>query len=175
MEEKWKPVVDFEGAYEVSDYGRIRSLDRIVKCRGGAEKVNRGRIKKLSTNCGGYPIVNLCKMGRCKVFFLHVLILESFVGPRPEGYQACHRDGVRANSTLVNLRWGSVSSNFLDRVTHGTDFAGERNPQAKITNVQAHEVKFADGYQKDIAARYGITQQTVSDIKRGRIRKSHLP
>ena len=172
MEEIWKSVKGFENAYCVFNMGSVRSLDRMVKCAGGFEKMNRGKLKSISVSCGGYPVVNLCKGGVCKVFFIHVLILEAFVGPRPKGYQACHLDGIRLNSVLSNLRWGTVSSNFLDRRIHGTDFAGDRNPQAKLTNDQADEVRRAGGYQKEIAKRYGITQQTVSDIKNGRTRSS---
>lgn len=84
--------------------------------RDGKPKRLRGQILKPTVNGDGYARVALS--GRCRS--VHQLVLESFVGPRPEGMQACHGDGVGTHNHLGNLRWDSISENQFDRVRHGT-------------------------------------------------------
>lgn len=120
-EESWKPVVGYEGLYEVSDLGRVQSLDRITT--GKRNRRIRGRMLSLSVaKDGGYHVVNLWKDNRLRVRRVSVLVLEAFVGPRPEGMVARHwPDRDPTNNRLENLRWGTQSENMLDKRAHGTD------------------------------------------------------
>lgn len=116
--EEWLPVIGYENTYEVSDSGRIRSLERWVRCGQGYRKVPAkmmvlGRTKK------GYVIVNISRDGKSKTHNVHALVLTSFVGPRPAGMEACHGDGNPKNNRLDNLRWGTPSSNVQDMLRHG--------------------------------------------------------
>ncbi|KRD36826.1 hypothetical protein ASE27_10240 [Oerskovia sp. Root918] len=112
----WRPVVGFEGAYEVSDRGRVRSLDRLDS-RGNRI---RGRVLRAATKRSGHQHLSLCVDGKGITLLVHRMVLEAFVGPAPEGMEACHSDGDPANNALSNLRWDSRSENTLDRVRHGT-------------------------------------------------------
>jgi hypothetical protein len=115
--ETWKPVVGYEGSYEVSDQGRVRSLDRFVITRGGVRKRTKGKTLRTSVMNTGYLQVSL---GRAKTVTVHRLVLEAFVGPAPEGSEACHYpDPDRSNSALSNLRWGTRSDNIRDCIEHG--------------------------------------------------------
>lgn len=120
-QEQWRSVSGFEGIYEVSDQGRVRSLDRLVLLKNGRKRREHGLIlKPWKSNRGGYPAVNLAKNGHAKRNYLvHVLVLEAFVGPRPEGFACCHNDGDSANNHLSNLRWDTYSANNHDLVKHG--------------------------------------------------------
>lgn len=115
--EEWRGVVGWEGAYQVSDLGRVRSLDRYDK-RGVWRK---GRILKPGVNVkSGYFYVNLCGIDRPPSQNVHDLVLRAFVGSPPEGYECCHGDGVRQNNRLKNLRWGTHHDNVQDAIRHGT-------------------------------------------------------
>ena len=107
--ESWRPVVGWENYYAVSDQGRVR---RVV---GGRGSRSFGRCKQL-TPSRGHAVVSLNKPGIQVVKFVHALMLESFVGPPPEGMEGCHNDGNGLNNRLDNLRWGTPKSNGEDRV-----------------------------------------------------------
>jgi hypothetical protein len=119
--ELWRPIPLWEGFYEVSDQGRVRSLDRIVKTAAGPRRY-LGKMLRPGTNRHGYPVVVLSRAGRRgKTAKVHRLVLEAFVGPCPDGMEGCHNNGDRADARLPNLRWDTPSANQYDRRLHGTD------------------------------------------------------
>ena len=99
MSETWKPVVDWEGFYEVSDAGRVRSIQRTNPRN---KRLLGGSIVKPILGTRKYFVVNLTKTGVRKQYFVHKLVLDAFVGTKPDGYQACHNDGNRTNNCLNN-------------------------------------------------------------------------
>lgn len=112
----WLPVIGWEGLYEVSDRGEVRSLDRVD--RFGRRYA--GRVLSTDTIKGGYLRVALAREGIVKRRQVHHLVLESFVSSRPPGMEGCHGDGNPVNNRLDNLRWGTRPENALDTVRHGT-------------------------------------------------------
>ena len=123
MHEQWRPIQGYEGLYEVSDKGRVRSLDRVVVTRGGITRRIRGRVLSMKKNHdGGYVQVNLCSTnGVRRHVYVHALVLEHFVGPRPDGMESCHGVNGPSDNSLTNLSWGTPSSNNLDKQRDGTD------------------------------------------------------
>lgn len=117
--ERWAPIPGHEGRYEVSDQGRVRSLDRIVERAGGWPFRHRGRILRAAPDVAGYPRVTLGG-GENRRRLVHHYVLDAFVGPRPDRHEARHLNGNPADARLANLRWGTKSENTLDRVRHGT-------------------------------------------------------
>lgn len=115
---RWVDVHGYEGLYQVSDKGSVRSLDR-VDCRGhkicGRELVPEMRHT-------GHLRVTLSKDGLVQRLWVHRLVLEAFVAPRPDEQEGCHNDGNPLNNNVSNLRWGTKKSNAKDRVLHGNDF-----------------------------------------------------
>ena len=125
MHEKWLPVVGFEDAYDVSDFGRVRSIPRVILRADGRlhrRQTDHRVLKTPPAGSGGYPEVNLSHNGRKRVVTVHTLVLEAFVGPRPARAAACHFDGDPTNNRLENLRWDSHAANGRDRVRHGRDW-----------------------------------------------------
>lgn len=117
--EIWKPVVGYEGLYEVSSCGRVRSLDRSVPGRAGHAPMRlKGRVLKAREN-RGYPALTLHRGGKSQAKSVHALVLEAFVGPRPDNCYGCHNDGDSTNNRLENLRWDSQSNNQMDTIRHG--------------------------------------------------------
>ena len=119
--EHWLPVIGFEDSYEVSDHGRVRSLDRTVHNRSkGATRIRGRELKQMETK-KGYLTVALYKGGVRQIRPVHRLVLEAFVGSSPgSASQACHADGDPKNNRLSNLRWASNGENQRDSVAHGT-------------------------------------------------------
>ena len=113
--ERWLPVVGFEGFYEVSDLGRVRSLPRW--------RVPQARILKPIhfNNNRAYHCVTLCVHGREHRRQVHVLVALAFLGPKPEGMEVRHLDGNPHNCSAGNLTWGTRSENMRDMVRHGTN------------------------------------------------------
>lgn len=107
--ESWLPVVGYEGRYEISDHGRVRSLH------------GQGRLMTLQVRKhGGHLSVLLkAKDKKPKNITVHTLVMSAFSGPRPEGMEVCHNNGDPTDNRLENLRYGTASENHLDRVRHG--------------------------------------------------------
>jgi hypothetical protein len=127
--EQWRAVPGYEGLYEVSDQGRVRSLDRL-KPNGNTHK---GRVLKPWYWCG-YAQIGLTKRGRSAKFGVHRLVMMTFVGPKPSGLVTRHLNGVCTDNRLVNLKYGTYSENAYDRTAHGNN----RNA-AKTHCVNGHE------------------------------------
>jgi NUMOD4 motif/HNH endonuclease len=143
--EQWRTIPGWEGYYEVSSLGRVRSLPRIVERRGhrGPQAVAARVLKKipLGTPPNEYPTVWLHRAGGRERRLVHLLVLEAFVGQRPAGCQGCHNNGVNTDGRLENLRWGTPSENMRDAIRHGT------NSNTRKTHcAQGHEFDLANTY-----------------------------
>lgn len=123
-DEKWLPVPGYPD-YEVSDQGRVRSLDREVSSpHWKRTKTVKGRLLKQSKVGGSKPGGRyygcvLYRDRRRRPVMVHSLVLEAFVGPRPEGMNGCHRDDNPENNRLDNLYWGTQQQNVQDAIGSG--------------------------------------------------------
>lgn len=119
--EAWRSVPGYEGAYEVSDKGRVRSLDRTAVDRRGGKRTFRGRMLTLGYDGLGYPSISVCRSGTSRKRLVHKLVTEAFLGPCPKGKEVCHNDGDHSNSRLNNLRYDTKRSNVLDCMRHSLE------------------------------------------------------
>ena len=154
--EQWLDVVGFEGIYQVSNFGRIRS-------------VKTGKIKEQTVQDNdNRPYLGLWKNNKQKICRPHKLVMEAFVGIRPQGMECCHNDGNPQNNHLSNLRWDTSKNNHADKVKHGTTNRGEQCGTAKLTLEQVRAIRQDDRLQRIIAAEYGVRDNTISRIKSGK-------
>jgi hypothetical protein len=172
MSERWRAIEGFENLYEVSDLGRVRSLDRLVhqvNRWGPMVSLYRGRILRATVSASGYLQVTLSKGGKCFQRHVHVLVALAFHGPRPDGLLVCHDDGNKLNCREINLYYGNFKSNAEDAARHGTLARGERQGIARLTEQAVREIRELAGSvsQRDLAERYGVCQATVSLAMRG--------
>src|SRR5579859_7097975 len=133
MREIWRPVVGFKGSYEVSNLGRVRSIDRIVishRREGLVKRKFKGKMLKPGPCRSGHLTVCL---QRGKSRLVHHLVLEAFVGPRPRGQEGRHLDDTPKNNVLSNLCWGTRSQNLHDAVRNGKKAISVANWNAKLT------------------------------------------
>lgn len=127
MSERWLPIAGFEDSYQISDRGRVRSLDRHRLNGKGGQILWRGRvIKPYLQRRTGHVLYNLWRNCAQTKVQAHRLVLETFVGPGPLGHECCHRDGNPQNNWVENLYWGTRSENVHDAVRHGTHNNGRK-------------------------------------------------
>ena len=171
MSEIWELVIGWEGLYEVSNQGRVRSLDR-EKITGRKVK---GKILCLA-NIKGYLTATLCKDGRSYPRKVHHLVLEVFVGPCPEGYQCNHKNGIKADNKPENLEWVTPSENvrhsykYLGKVTNPPYFHGENHPRAKLNWSAVNEIRrlHSAGWSYDrLAEKYRVGKTTIGHLLKG--------
>ncbi len=133
MAEQWKPVVDYVGLYEVSDLGRVRSVDRVVEYRDGRRVQWSGMALAPRTDLKGYARVNLCRNSVRTTFLVHRLVLVAFRGPCPAGMEACHGPAGNGDNSLTNLRWDTHGRNIRDLID-----GGHHNNGRKTTCKRGH-------------------------------------
>lgn len=146
--ESWKDVPGYEGVYQVSTEGRVRSLPGWHRA---------GRVKKLTVSAIGYPVVN---MGHNNVCYVHELVALAFLGPRPKGAEICHGDGDPTNNRPENLRYDSHSENERDKIRYGGKF--KKLHAVDVKNIR--QARDNGARAKDLAAQYGITPEMVWNI-----------
>jgi hypothetical protein len=118
LSERWLPIPGYEGLYEVSDRGQVRSLDRYVEC-GHFMRFHAGRVLVHHVRRDGYHSVSLSRNGIAVRRLVHEIVLTTFSGPRPDGLVSCHNDGNKDDNSTANLRWDTPSENSFDVVRHG--------------------------------------------------------
>lgn len=161
VNETWRSVPGHSG-YEVSDRGSVRSY----RNRQG-HPIETPRVLSPGAVRGYQQI----KLGRSRQTKVHILVLEAFVGPRPEGMVCRHLDGNGMNNQLSNLRWGTPEENYADRHLHGTHNTGSRNGRATVSeaDVVAIRKRIAAGEKHAaIAQDFGVTRGVVAHISAGR-------
>lgn len=159
----WKPVEGYEGFYEVSDRGDVRSLPRLVKNGAKSFRTTAARILTPIRSGSGYLHVSLCK-GKQTFRAIHRLVAEAFL-PNPENKtQVNHIDGDRYNNSAENLEWCTA----LENAAHAweTLVRGEKLRSTLATDKEVREcvALYAGGgwSQKELAARYRVSQSAVS-------------
>ena len=164
--ETWRPVVGFEGAYAVSDAGRIKSIERrVVNRADGRTRRVRERVLKARPCTGGYLFVKLYRDLRPFPVKVAAAVAEAFLGPRPQGHDVCHNDGNRRNNAADNLRYGSRKENMADCRGHGTRVQGEAHPLAKLTTAEVLGIRADLRTHAAIAVDFGVSPSHIGYLK----------
>ena len=176
MEEIWKPVVGFEGQFEVSSLGRVKSLARIVPVRdhpkaGYVTKTVREKILKGWVGSKGYRMVALGRQenGRPLIFLVHRLVCEAFHGPCPAEHEVCHGPNGKLDNRASQLCWGTRSKNHgEDRDRDGSKVVGEAHHNARLTEDAVRRIWQRKGERSpSVAEDFNVSPRTVRDIWNG--------
>ena len=177
MSERWRDVVGWDGFYQVSDMGNVRTKQRTFmrphsKTTRLVEYTYKAApIKPWINTTTRYPMVTLNARGKKKKESVHRMVLFAFVGPPGPRQIACHWNGTPGDNRLQNLRWDSYEANVSDAVRHGRASLGEKNPMSKLTvsNVRSIRRKLANGGRPSIIGKeFGTTPEAISAIKHGK-------
>ena len=170
MEEEWRDIPGYEGLYQVSSLGRVRSVGVTDTCRSRRGKVfhryHPGRVLSLEGNNSSIPYyaVQLFRDGRRKRFLVHRLVALAFLGPLPEGKEVRHLDNDYRNNAVDNLVYGTHSENMHDTIR-------DRRHSHKLTDDQVREIRsrLAAGESAlQICKDYGVSDVVLSNIRLGR-------
>ena len=131
--EEWRPVVGYEGLYEVSDWGNVRSVDRMVKSKGSGERLVTGRLLKQYTDKDGYKRVGLHRNHKQVVVGVHQLVARAFID-NPDNLPIIdHIDSHRDNNMADNLRWFTVPlNNSTEQARRRKSIAASRRNDNKV-------------------------------------------
>lgn len=157
MKEIWKDVPNYEGLYSVSNLGEVKSL-RFNKL-----------LKQSPHIVTGYQRVSLTVKGSSKVFYIHRLVMEVFIG-RKDGLEVNHIDGDKNNNKLTNLEWVTHHENIKHSHAMGLNkpkqVRGSKVGAAKLNESQVLEIKQNRGKQtyKETAKKYGVSSGTIYGI-----------
>jgi hypothetical protein len=184
----WKPIANTKGYYSISIFGDVR------RNIGGVKGACPGRILHCGFAGKGYVKVGLYVDCKRIEKYVHTLVLETFVGPRPSGYVANHKNGIKLDNCVKNLEWVTYGQNNKHAIDLGLrepvrgdkhplygvpasdsrhpmfGKSGERNPAAKLTQFQAEEIRRRRPNETlvALAKNFGVCRRTIMNISLGR-------
>lgn len=181
MKEIWKPIFGYEGFYEISNCGRVRSLDREIIFKNGNKRKYIGKILKQKYH-NGYAMVNLNKNKKCEVVYVHQLVAKHFIGDRPKGMVVNHKDGIKSNNNVFNLEYVSSTENNI----HANQLGLHKNNTSglkkytdtlkkKIACIKDNKIIFLVDCSRDAAKemlRIGLIKEVSIETASRAIRKS---
>lgn len=171
MAETWRCVGGYEGFYEVSNLGRVRSLNRTVISTTGISQRRKGKLLATRVISSGYEAVVLFKAQKLKNLQVHRLVAQAFI-PNPQNFPfVLHLDDNKRNNKATNLRWGSHQHNMQDMVSKGRQVQGTRSRSAKLTESDVTEIRklLSQGWvQTAIACKFNVNQTVISAINTGK-------
>lgn len=171
--EIWKPVAGYEGVYEVSSHGRVRSLDRFVAVesdiKGCYRSLRKGRVLADCTDRDGYRLVSLSCRGVVRGYKVHRLVAIAFLPPRPDAPEVNHKDFCKTNNRANNLEWATAAENSK----HGCA-EGARVPKLTAAQVARIRELHAAGFDyAQVAQLFDVSKQTIYRICQRKTWRKH--
>ena len=181
MNEKeiWKPITGYEGKYEVSNQGRVKSLSRIIKQKNGRQRKSKERILK-PVMYGNYHGVHLCNEEGIKKAYIHRLVCAAFMGnPIGERNVTNHKDGDKFNNKVSNLEWVTYTENLNHAYQNNLNRSyGENSHYSKFSDEVVKKVReqYATGkyLQVELAEMHGISKMQIHRIVKYKNRKQYV-
>ncbi len=169
-EEIWKDIPEYEGLYQISNVGRVKSLSRSVRCTGDSFRRVRDRFLRSANGTVGYPYVTLIKNGIKKSKRIHRMLAIAFI-PNPENKpQVNHKNGIKDDFRLSNLEWVTTSEN--QKHSYDSDLRkpiqGESHGHAILGEKEVIEIRNSNVRPYILCKQYNISETTIRDIRKRR-------
>ena len=162
MSEIWKDIEGYEGLYQVSNLGRVKSLEKLK-----GVQIQKERILSPTTIKGGYYRVTLCKKGICNKYLVHRLVAKAFL---PQNITVNHKNGNKADNSVVNLEWLTQKENNIHAHQTGLTPIGTQRKDAKLNEEQVREIRktyIANNKKystRALARKYGVHPSIIQRI-----------
>lgn len=172
--EEWRPIPGYFELYDASNFGRVRSLDRLVKYSNGKIVFHKGGILSPGKNTKGYLTVILCKDGKKKCFRVHRLVWEAFNGIIPDGYEVNHINEIKTDNSLwnINLMTHIENNNYGTRTQKAKEKLTNGKLSDPVLQLTLDGVLVKEWPSLNETGRNGFDQGVVSKCCNGKL-KSH--
>ncbi len=158
--EIWRDVIGYEGLYQVSNLGNVKSL--------GNEFSRKERLLKLSFQSKGYLTVVLQKDAKRKMVLVHRLVAEHFILNIYNKPQVNHINGIKTNNRVENLEWVSHRENLDHAINNDLTLKGEKNKKSKLKDVdviEIHSLLQKGTTTKELSETYNVSYSTIDGIR----------
>lgn len=172
-EEEWKSIKEFEGLYEISSLGRVRSLDKVIpykKSLPGTTSFRKGKILKPNINRGGYHLYTLTSNKKPYYRYSHRLVVQYFISDIPSTMEVNHKDGIKSNNSVENLEICTSAENnkhagLLNLKPIGTNHTNSRFTHEDLKQIRS--ILSKNKYtHRSIARMFKVHRSTISRIAR---------
>jgi len=165
--EIWKDIEGYEGSYQVSNYGRVKSLNRLVIRKDGVLLTYRGRILRSRKSSSGYYNGLLCKKGNQTNYQISRLVAKAFISNSENKSEVNHKDGIKTNNFATNLEWCTRSENQHHAYLIGLrNYKRENHPELKLNEFQVRVIRKCNNLtQKELGRIFNVSQVQISTIK----------
>lgn len=163
MQEIWKDIEDYEGLYQVSNLGRVKSLERYQQNHSKFQKIEE-KMKSIHTKSNGYQFVQLYKDNRMKNIYVHKLVAQAFIPNIDNKPEVNHIDGNKLNNSVKNLEWVTSNENNKHKWSTGLQRFSEK--QSKITKENNQKYKSRPIKQLDLQGNYIRTWGNAHEASR---------
>lgn len=174
--EEWRPVSGYEGYYEVSNLGRVKSAAIFIRHDGNWAEVGgyvkKIKIKNQNINRYGYKAIKLCKLGKCKTLLVHRLVALAFIPTDNPKNQINHMDGNKENNTIENLEWVTAAENmqhaWATGLVNNKHMLGSNHHSALLNEEKVREIRRLHQTTKppikDLAEKFGVSVGSIKDV-----------
>lgn len=159
----WRDIEGYDGHYQVSSIGQVRSLDRVVDYKQYGKRITKGRVLQPCEDGRGYQLVNLSKNGKFKSIKIHRLVAKAFVYNPQNKPQVNHESGIKTENGIWNLEFVTPSENMRHAFEMGL-CVGRTLTDEQVDQIRSEYIpgsKHANQYT--LAEKYGVSQATIKD------------
>lgn len=168
--ELYKDILGYEGFYQISNLGNVKSLSRTILKNGiypfkSKDKIIKNRVNK-------YCYVTLCKNNTYKNFYVHRLVAQAFINNNENKLIVNHINGIKTNNRVDNLEWCTYLENTKHAILNGfINQKGINSVKSKLNEKEVLEIKQSNLPHKELSKKYNISKSNISNIKTKRIWK----
>jgi len=168
--EEWRDIEGYEGLYQVSNYGRVKSVERREKLSDGRYRTRREKIRIVRKNREGYEQLSIWKNSKQRTVIVHRLVANAFLPCPGVGYEVNHKDGNKTNNTLENLEW--VTHSYNTKHTFAELGRVGKTTMRKLSPEQVREIRSSTESDRQLSEKYRVARSAIYQIRKRKTYKN---